>query len=160
MIFYIALDDAGRRQLCPTQADAKAVNRGFEQIDIPTDKAGLMAFVQELYAEIDLASEREFCSNDEAPVAVTLEDEGVTVIARFHTVAEAEDFLATSATIDPELLEAGRYGIDAPEEIINPPPSPSYLTQSINLDTQFDELPIARQLDLAARAMENARERL
>jgi hypothetical protein len=53
MIFYLALDDEGRRQLRGTQADAKAVNRNFEQIDIPTDKAGLMAFVQELYNEID-----------------------------------------------------------------------------------------------------------
>jgi hypothetical protein len=51
MIFYIALDDAGHRQLCGTQADAKAINKNFEQIDIPTDKPGLMAFVQGLYDE-------------------------------------------------------------------------------------------------------------
>lgn len=61
------------------------------------------------------------------PVAVTLEvigakpgEIGQEVIARFYTLAEAEDFLGTSATIDPDRLEAGHYGIDAPEELINP----------------------------------------
>lgn len=53
MIFYTAIADDGTTQLRGTQADARAVNKNFEQIDIPTDKAGLMAFVQELYAEID-----------------------------------------------------------------------------------------------------------
>src|SRR5690606_17061023 len=43
----------GHRQLRGTQADARAVNKNFEQIDIPTDKAGLMAFVQALYSELD-----------------------------------------------------------------------------------------------------------
>jgi hypothetical protein len=42
-------------------------------------------------------------------------------IGRFATIAEAEDFLATSATIDPDRLEAGDYCIDAPEEMVNPP---------------------------------------
>jgi hypothetical protein len=55
MIFYTALDERGHRQLRGTQADAKAVNRVFEQIDIPTDKPGLMAFVQGLYEQIDNA---------------------------------------------------------------------------------------------------------
>lgn len=53
MIFYTALDERGHKQLRATQADAKAVNRAFEKIDIPTEKAGLMAFVQQLYAHID-----------------------------------------------------------------------------------------------------------
>lgn len=46
MIFYIT-----QNPIClhTTQANAKAVNKSFEQIDIPTDKTGLMAFVQELY---------------------------------------------------------------------------------------------------------------
>lgn len=53
MIFYVALDENGNKQLRGTQADARAVNRNFEQIDIPTDKAGLMAFVQDLYTKLD-----------------------------------------------------------------------------------------------------------
>jgi hypothetical protein len=53
MIFYIALDEHGHRQLCGTQADAKAINKNFEQIDIPTDKTGLMGFVQTLFHNND-----------------------------------------------------------------------------------------------------------
>lgn len=53
MIFYVALDENGHRQLRGTQADARAVNKQFEQIDIPTDKAGIMAYVQELFSQVD-----------------------------------------------------------------------------------------------------------
>lgn len=47
MIFYTAINDEGRTILCGTQADAKAINKDFQQIDIPVDKHGLQAFVQE-----------------------------------------------------------------------------------------------------------------
>jgi hypothetical protein len=53
MIFYLALDDVGFRQLRPTQAEAKAISKNFQQIDIPTDKAGLQQAVQELLTEAD-----------------------------------------------------------------------------------------------------------
>lgn len=53
MIFYIATDENGQRQLRGTQADAKAVNKNFEQVDIPTDKTGLMAYIQDLFTKID-----------------------------------------------------------------------------------------------------------
>lgn len=46
MIFYKAKAEDGRVVLAGTQADARAVNKEFNQIDIPTDKAGLMAFAQ------------------------------------------------------------------------------------------------------------------
>lgn len=54
-------------------------------------------------------------------VTVTLERPGerIEVINRFWTVQEAEDFLATSATIDPDYLDAGYYGVNAPEEMVN-----------------------------------------
>lgn len=117
MIFYTALDSQGHRQLRGTQADAKAVNKNFEQVDIPTDKAGLMAFVQKLYDDIyDL--EREALTDDDAPT--------------------------------------NRGGVEEAGFI----PEPSYIQQSIDLDTQFEELPLARQLHFAAVAMENARERI
>lgn len=46
MIFYLCNGD----QLAGTQADAKALDPSFTQVDIPTDKAGLMAYVNELLA--------------------------------------------------------------------------------------------------------------
>lgn len=48
MIFYLA----NGTTLCPTQAEAKALDRSFVQHDIPTDKAGLMAYVQGLLDQI------------------------------------------------------------------------------------------------------------
>lgn len=51
MIFYMTKGAT----LCGTQADARALDRDFEQIDIPVDKAGLMAFVNDLYQKIAAA---------------------------------------------------------------------------------------------------------
>jgi hypothetical protein len=53
MKFYLALDSEGRKQLRGTQDDIKLVNRkDFEVVDIPTDKAGLMALVQDSFNAI------------------------------------------------------------------------------------------------------------
>lgn len=105
MIFYLTHNPT---RLHPTQADAKAISKNFEQIDIPTSKPELMKFVQELYDQIDA-----------------------------------------------EVVPAGG---EFPEEAVNL--TPSYVHQSVDIDETFDTFPLARQLDLAARAMENARERL
>lgn len=43
MIFYLA-----NNQLAGTQAEAKALDKNFEQVDVPTDKPGLMAYINEL----------------------------------------------------------------------------------------------------------------
>lgn len=51
MIFYLAVDATGRTLIKGTQADAREANRDFTQIDIPTDKAGLMAWVQQMLDE-------------------------------------------------------------------------------------------------------------
>ena len=63
MIFYTAIDELGRKHLVGTQADARAINKQFEQIDIPTDKAGLMAYVQDLMDQVGAS---------EAPAAVSV----------------------------------------------------------------------------------------
>lgn len=47
MIFYLATETTGRKVLCGTQVDAKRIDKDFEQVDIPVDKKGLQAFVQE-----------------------------------------------------------------------------------------------------------------
>lgn len=48
MIFYLATEPGGRERIVGTQADARAVSPSFVQTDVPTDKAGLMAYVQDL----------------------------------------------------------------------------------------------------------------
>lgn len=45
----------------------------------------------------------------------------VEVLERFSTRAEAEDYLGTSAGVDSDKLEAGWYGVDGPEDDIEPP---------------------------------------
>lgn len=42
------------------------------------------------------------------------------VCHRCDTVQEAEDWIAEWCEVDPEGVEAGNYGINAPEELINP----------------------------------------
>src|SRR3546814_1682529 len=52
MIFYRTKDEDGRMVIAGTQADARAVNKQFEQVDIPTDKAGLLATAQSWCDEV------------------------------------------------------------------------------------------------------------
>lgn len=61
MIFYLCRGN----ELAPTQADAKKLDPDFVQIDIPTDKNGLMAFVNNLY-------QRELPEREENPPVVPL----------------------------------------------------------------------------------------
>lgn len=47
MIFYLC-QTANGPQLAGTQADAKALDPKFRQVDVPTDKASLMAYINNL----------------------------------------------------------------------------------------------------------------
>lgn len=60
MIFYLC----NGNQLAGTQADAKALDRDFIQVDVPTDKAGLMAYINELMARLENSPE---ISNEPPP---------------------------------------------------------------------------------------------
>jgi len=51
VIFYLATDNLGKTHIVGTQAEARVINTDFQQIDIPTDKAGLMAWVQQMLDE-------------------------------------------------------------------------------------------------------------
>lgn len=62
------------------------------------------------------------------PVSVTFErywehEAENPVVARFATIKEAEDWISDGAAnnfLSPADVEAGLYGINAPEEMINP----------------------------------------
>ena len=43
-----------------------------------------------------------------------------TVIKRFETIRQAEQFIETLEITMPEDVHAGRFGIDAPETMVNP----------------------------------------
>ena len=66
MIFYKA---AGL--LVGTQADAKAIDRAFVQVDVPTDKAGLMSYINDLLSQIAAASNEPPANAEAAPQTVT-----------------------------------------------------------------------------------------
>lgn len=83
MIFYIAVDETyGRKVLCGTQADAKAINKNFEQIDLPTDKAGLQNLYQEALDRIHELEQGQPIPNpvivaDEAPDSPAVDPEPI-----------------------------------------------------------------------------------
>lgn len=58
------------------------------------------------------------------PVAITCErGDTIQVVHRVATVAEAEEWISVGLAddfLDEDDVEQGRYGIDAPEEMINP----------------------------------------
>ncbi len=87
-----------------TQAELDAFLQGVEAMD------GWLAY------EI---VEDDMLINSQGPVSITLEepDEEPKLIARFETIGDAEEFLNTSATIDPDELEAGHYSISAPHGV-------------------------------------------
>lgn len=71
--------------------------------------------VQALITALEGSEEPEGTDGPGGPVALT--DWGGRVLGRFPTIASAEGFLSTSATIDPDHLHAGRYGIEAPHGV-------------------------------------------
>jgi hypothetical protein len=104
MRFYRNDDMVAAVQWTATQAEAdRLFGRGcWQAVDVPTDKPGLLAWLNELPAETKI------------------------------------EVVTTTAPV--------------------PATAPSIAEQSLALDDGFDALPLARQLDLAARAMENARQ--
>ena len=98
MKLYLCQD----RTWAGTQADAKARGKDFDTIEVPTDKPGLLSFLNQQANAVE----------DLRPVVAP----------------------APVATI-----------------------APSYSDQSVATDEAFEALPLARQLHLAALALENAR---
>ncbi len=56
MLFYTPKNDEGRTILCTTQADSDKIQKGASKIDVPVDKAGLKAVMQD---SIDTIFERD-----------------------------------------------------------------------------------------------------
>lgn len=55
MIFYTAIESGTLHiRIVGTQADARAINRNFAQIDIPTGKPELMAWANDMQHQIDV----------------------------------------------------------------------------------------------------------
>lgn len=83
MIFYLAINDEGHTKIVGTQADAGKINKDFSQIDIPTDKGGLMAWVQQMLDEL-LNSQPAAEANDDERFLVACVSEDGTVSGIDH----------------------------------------------------------------------------
>ena len=129
MIFYVAFNENGHRELVGTQADARAINKHFEQIDIPTDKGGLQSYVQTLMRHLDVA------------------DETIKRLARSRPAPNPE----REQEVPAELITP----LPAPVQV--QPPTPSYAEVSISIENAWRDLPMSMKLHFAADAMEEAR---
>lgn len=59
MIFYVAVNEVGRKIACKTQEEARLVNKIFTKIDVPTDKEGLHTMLQEFFDQLDALKQTE-----------------------------------------------------------------------------------------------------
>jgi hypothetical protein len=135
MIFYRAVDGDGLVHWVTVGAEAKAIDREFKQIDIGTDKAALKELMNNYERELYAAK----------------------YLNTYSSAEPSDEPYRSPDDVDLEPAVAEQMVADRKRDDV-PPPCP--VQQSINLDEQFDELPLARQLHFAALAMENARERL
>lgn len=136
MIAYIAVDENQHAHWVGTQAEAKAIDKTFTQFDIPTDKAGLIAFINEKQDELNVL-------RDELSTPVPGDDLGP------RDRCKSCDTILTSYE-----------GADLCRSCEPAAPTTNYAQASIDLDDCFENLSLARQLHFAGVALENARERL
>lgn len=92
MIFYLCNGDT----LAPTQADARKLDPNFEQVDIPTDKGGLMSYLNNILA--GNAHDDTIVEETTGPAPT---GECLTCQARSDAEQQAvQDFTAASRTVD------------------------------------------------------------
>jgi hypothetical protein len=108
MIFYLAADSNGFRQLLTRQDEAKKLDPNFQTLDIAPNKDAMQIALQELLTEADKLQQIV----DQVP--------------------------------------KGTVTVQVPK------PEPER-DKPLDLDDAFDAAPVTHQLDLAARAMQNAR---
>jgi DNA phosphorothioation-dependent restriction protein DptG len=131
MIFYIAVDasNSDRKVLCSTQAEAKAIDKHFEQIDIPTDKQGLKETYQEALDTIwtmshdkaqlreKLEAEPDTSDIPEAPeeffqkAEVKLPAKKDSKIEAIWTATDIEDFIFNRASVNQVANILGAIGV-------------------------------------------------
>lgn len=100
MIFYRI--NSTPPQIVGTQDDARSAAReakvDWEQIDIPTDKAGLMAYVNELIYQ-GASSDRAAEAALNAVIDIPRPEAAVHQSQESFTASEIEDFLLNRATL-------------------------------------------------------------
>jgi hypothetical protein len=90
MIFYTAVDEQGRTHWEKTQADARAINKKFEQVDVPVDKPGLHVWLNATQQKLDDLTEK---------VEVTTPTPALKELMQ-------PDFVEDESKFDPDVLES------------------------------------------------------
>lgn len=101
MIFYVALDAEGKHHLVTTQAEAGKINKTYETIDIPTDRAGILGVVRGLLDQVDsLTGQVNSLKHDAsiAPVTISVEADEDKAVAEF-TARAATKALTKPVTV-------------------------------------------------------------
>lgn len=129
MIFYLAKHCVTRRvTVCTTQDEARPIDKGFTKVDIPVDKPGLKAVLQDFFDQLHQAEQ----------------DKGEDLSS-----GESEA-LDSRPELSPPSPQA------RPQPIALTPAKIGLMTRQ-QIEEQWDDFPLAWQLDMAARALESAR---
>jgi len=175
MIFYLAVDAENNTKILGTQADAGKVNRDFQQIDIPVDKAGLMAWIQQMLDETLNAAPIVEVGDTETIQEILYEmigmggGDGDTIREFAERIAALQQTTetVTIATADMRDDKDGAPSISHtipvaptkldPEMITDLVMAMPFTARSVLVDELWDVLPMARKFHFAGLAIEDGR---
>lgn len=166
MIFYLAVDAEGKTKLAGNQADAKALNKDFQQIDIPVDKTGLMAWIQQMLDETLNAAPTPPTNIEDPTNAVDLSDAVIVDPETFDDVeAILYEFVGLGGGDGDTIKEyAERIAALVPEApaampvAVAEPREETYAQKTLRIEDEFESLPLAFKFHLATQVMETGRE--
>lgn len=139
MIFYRAVDQDGLVHWLTVAAEARAIDKDFEQHDIQNDKTSLLTMLNEFQQQLHAAEKSVSCQHDwGGPPSLG-----------------AECLICGAQCEEPI-----NYDGTPVAEVSPPPKEESYTERSLRFEDEFSNMPIALQLHYAATAMENARDHI
>lgn len=170
MIFYLAVDAEGKTKLAGNQIDAKALNKDFQQIDIPVDKTGLMAWIQQMLDETLNAPSQAMEANLQEATALMQEadaiinnepspetiDDVTDILYEFIGLGGGDgdtikEYAERIAALVPEAPAAMPVAAAEPRE-------ETYAEKTLRIEDEFESLPLAFKFHLATQVMETGRE--
>lgn len=156
MIFYLAVDAEGKTKLAGNQADAKALNKDFQQIDIPVDKTGLMAWIQQMLDETLNAQDPVAGQSEAYPTDPETIDDVEAILYEFVGLGGGDgdtikEFAERIAALVPEAPAVMPLAVAEPGE-------ETYAEKTLRIEDEFESLPLAFKFHLATQVMETGRE--
>lgn len=157
MIFYLAVDAEGNTMLAATQADAKAINKDFQQIDVPANsKPDLMAWIQQMLDETLNAQDPVAGQSEPYPADPETIDDVADILYEFVGLGGGDgdtikEYAERIAALVPEAPAAMPVAVAEPRE-------ETYAEKTLRIEDEFESLPLAFKFHLATQVMETGRE--